>query len=163
LSAVYVANKIFRFAADGLLQGAYVYLLLCRDKEDIFVKIGRSRTPEKRFFALINNCPIKAISFSTIHTPELLAKQLEPTLHLAFKDWRVTGEWFKFRAEDKETFNSVLRTILEAHSTSVWPLRVTKISAKEIIRLSEQRKRHRMHKFSISSAARRDFLRHQAH
>lgn len=145
---------------NGRVKGDYVYLLLCRDDQKIFIKIGRSIHPEKRFHALRNNCPVRAISFSTIHCAgREIGKRLERELHFTFAKWRITGEWFSFKAEDKAEFNNLFREVLVALSVPSWPLRVVKVSAKVLITRAVAAKYFNQRRWSKRGKAFQDFTR----
>jgi hypothetical protein len=152
-------SKLFSFDGDGRLYGAYVYLLLCRDEGNIYIKIGHTRQLEKRFLSLKNNCAVTPRSLSYIRTPDRMAKVLERELHSAFDKWRVAGEWFSLRAEDKKEFNEKLRFTMSCMKIPSWPLELKKLAVGELIRQSEARQQFHRARFARARGAHKAFLR----
>jgi hypothetical protein len=148
---------------DGRLAGCWVYLLLCRDEEKIYIKVGLSAHPEKRFHALRNGCPVTPRSFCVIATPgKGMAKTLEHALHIQFEKWRVAGEWFSFSMADKSEFNDGLRAVLRDQSRPLWRMEMTKVSAKWLVDLASKRQNYFRMKFKKRGSAYRDFLKDSA-
>lgn len=148
------------FNPEGRVIGSFVYLLLCRDETKIYIKVGHSIHPEKRFHALRNGCPVTPRTFSVIAVPGAeIAKKLEADLHYAFTKWRVAGEWFSLTVDDKEEFNRLLRDTMKAHAKPLYPLNITKVPAKVLIRHAQQRLAYWRKRYKKSGAAYRDFVR----
>lgn len=156
--------SIYRWVIDGScdrVAGAYVYLLLCRDEERIYIKVGQTVDPEKRFHALKNGCPVTPRSFSVIPVPgKAFSTRLERALHDTFAKWRVAGEWFSVRVDDKEEFNLRLHSVLREHSIPLWPMKITKVSAKYLVELARKRSKHFQRRWQRSGKAYRDFKKH---
>ena len=151
------------FNPEGRVVGSFVYLLLCRDESRIYIKVGHSIQPEKRFHALRNGCPVTPRTFSVIAVPgPSIAKRLEAELHHAFKKWRVAGEWFCFSESDKAEFNDRLRAAIESHAMPSYPLRIDKVPAKTLVRLAEQRQAYWRRRYKRGGAAYRDFVKDSA-
>ena len=133
----------FRIAnPNEQIVGCYVYLLLCRDADDIYIKIGLSETPWNRFRQLASGCGVTPRSFSMIAAPSRpVAHIIEKSLHAAMQKWRNRGEWFRFSHADKSEFNGILHGILALHSTSQCPMRVEKLSASALLTYSKEKKR----------------------
>lgn len=148
------------FNPEGRVVGSFVYLLLCWDETKIYIKVGHSIQPEKRFHALRNGCPVTPRTFSVIAVPgSEIAKQLEAELHSAFDKWRVSGEWFSLTVDDKEEFNRKLRESMRSHGRPLYPLKIQKVPAKVLIRIAEQRLAYWRHRYKKGGAAYRDFVR----
>jgi hypothetical protein len=145
---------------DGRIAGAYVYLLLCRDEERIYIKVGQTTRPEERFHELKNGCPVTPRSFSVIPVPgPVFSKRLEASLHGAFKEWRVAGEWFAMDVADKREFNNKLQLTLTGHSIPLWRMSITKVSAAYLIQLAEKRRLFWKSQFKKNGRAYQDFCR----
>lgn len=145
----------------GRIVGAYTYLLLCRDEQSIYIKIGVTEFPERRFHQIRNGCPVNPVSLSTIHVPSRrFALKLERTLHAAMAKWRVSGEWFRFKTEDKPEFNSLLGSILREQSMPLWPFVVKKLATKELTLLAKVRQVMHQRRYAKSSRAYQDFCKH---
>lgn len=135
-SVVQIANPLERVV------GCYVYLLLCRDTDEIYIKVGISETPWNRFLQLAANCAVTPRSFSMIAAPSRgVAVTVERSLHLALDRWRKRGEWFAFSASDKREFNSILHGTLSLHATSEFGMDIEKLSADALLRLAKERRR----------------------
>lgn len=149
------------FVQEGRIAGSFVYLLLCRDENKIYIKVGNSIQPEQRFLTLRNGCPVTPRTLSVIHLPSRkLAQRLELSLHGAFSQWRVAGEWFSMVADDKQAFNEKLHTTLKAHSMPQWKLAIQKVPANTLVRMAQQRKDFWRHRYKRNGSAYRDFLKH---
>lgn len=147
------------FNPEGRVVGSFVYLLLCRDETKIYIKVGHSIQPEKRFHALRNGCPVTPRTFSVIAVPgPEIAKKLEAELHDAFAKWRVAGEWFSLTAADKDEFNRLLRESMRAYAKPSYPLSITKVPAKVLIRHAQQRLAYWRKRYKKGGAAYRDFV-----
>lgn len=148
---------------SGRIAGSFVYLLLCRDEERIYVKVGQSIQPEKRFHSLKNGCPVTPRSFSVIPVPgKAIAKNLEQDLHERFSKWRVAGEWFAMTVEDKREFNDKLHASLRKNSMPSWALEITKVSAKYLVELAKKRQLYWQTKYRRAGMAYKDFLKDSA-
>lgn len=148
------------FNPEGRVIGSFVYLLLCRDETKIYIKVGHSIQPEKRFHALRNGCPVTPRTFSVIAVPgPEIAKKLEAELHFAFEKWRVAGEWFSLTADDKEEFNQLLREAMRAFARPSYPLKIDKVPAKALVRIAQQRLDYWRKRYKKGGAAYRDFVR----
>jgi hypothetical protein len=157
---------IYRWVIDGScdrVSGAYVYLLLCRDENKIYIKVGQTTNPEQRFHSLKNGCPVTPRSFSVIPVPgKIFSARLELSLHGTFAKWRVAGEWFAMSMDDKQEFNAKLHSVLSDHSIPLWPMKITKVSAKYLIDLAKKRQAYFRHRWSRSGKAYKDFTKHSA-
>jgi hypothetical protein len=150
------------FNPEGRVVGSFVYLLLCWDETRIYIKVGHSIQPEKRFHTLRNGCPVTPRTFSVIAVPGTeIAKALEADLHASFAKWRVAGEWFSLSVADKAEFNAKLREAMKAHARPAYPLKITKVPAKLMIQLAQQRLAYWRQRFKRRGAAYRDFVRQQ--
>lgn len=156
----YFATTWSAFNLEGRVIGSFVYMLLCRDESKIYIKVGHSIRPERRFHEIRNNCPVTPRTFYVIPMPgAALAKELENTLHDRFDKWRVSGEWFAMTVEDKEDFNRRLRDVLSGFSMPSWPVKVDKVPAKTLIKIAERRKAYWQHKFRRGGKAYQDFVK----
>lgn len=123
----------------------YVYAMLCQDGDGPgYVKFGHSTRIGQRLSTLRLSCPIPARYFAISHVGPYrhLMFEAEKTLHKAFRNRRITGEWFKFdfsSLEDKREFNDktnfVLRQICGVHYEG-W----TRISVKALDEHQRQRR-----------------------
>lgn len=139
--------------------GGYVYLLLCRDEEKIYIKVGNTAHPERRFGALRCGCPVTPRSFSVIPLPSKeLAERLEKAIHTELDRWRVAGEWFCLQASDKTEFNARLQKVLSEKSMPSWPLLLQKMSATALIKMAANRQAYWRHRYKKFGSAFRDFL-----
>lgn len=137
-----------------------MYMLLCRDEQSIYIKVGQTTRPENRFHQLRNNCPVTPRSFSVVPVPgPTHSRKLERSLRDTFDKWRVAGEWFRMDASDKQEFNQRLHVILGVHSKPLWPMKITKISVGELIKMAENRRRYWRSTFSRRGAAYQDFVK----
>lgn len=151
------------FVQEGRIAGSFVYMLLCRDEDRIYIKIGHSIQPEKRFNSLRNGCPVTPRSFSVIHVPsKTIANRLEQDLHCVFEHWRVSGEWFAMSAEDKQEFNARLHHTLKLYSKPLWRLRIQKVAAKTLIDIATRRQAYWRARFKRGGKAYRDFVKQSA-
>ena len=85
----------------------YVYLI----KTDHGIKIGKSRSPEKRIHNISTKIPFKIMK-SEYFVVENMSKT-ESSLHTKYKEYRLNGEWFnlteKQYSEIKETLKPLFK------------------------------------------------------
>src|ERR1700740_2332063 len=91
------------YTPDGRLQGAFVYMLLCQDQGDVYVKVGISESLMERFQTLNHGCPVTPRQFAYFRVRSRdRARKIEANLHYAFRKWLQHGEWFCIPVEEKE-------------------------------------------------------------
>lgn len=149
------------FTPDGRIGGGYVYLLLCDGGEDAFIKIGITLHPERRLAALVNNCPLDAVKFCTLHVWSVdKARQLEGILHAEYANNRRAGEWFRFALDQKPAFNETLRRVIAEHSQPGWPIRMQSMPVPKWHAARQARAENYRRKWSLRPKAYRDFVKH---
>jgi hypothetical protein len=150
------------FSADGRIGGGYVYLLLCDGGEDVCIKIGVTRQPEKRLATLVNNCPLDALKFCTLHVWSVdKARQLEGILHAEYAANRRAGEWFRFAPDEKAAFNDTLRRVIADHSQAGWPIKMQSMPVPGWHAARQKRAENYRRKWSLRPKAFRDFVKHK--
>lgn len=125
---------------NGRIRGWYVYLLMFQVGEVIFVKVGQSGDPIKRLSSLLTGCPTDDGVLAVAELPSrLIAGWTESALHRAFRPWRIRGEWFEFRPDERELFNRGWKHAVADFASSSWPIRWTKLSVGHLLRQARQR------------------------
>ena len=120
----------------GRTFGCYVYFFCCSATEDaghLYMKIGISERPIERLQEILTGCALEPLTYGAVHVySRKLALIIENTLHLIFKGWRTNGEWFRFKAEEKDKFNSFRQLAFEKYRSDAWPMKLVLIDVKAI-------------------------------
>lgn len=114
-------------APGGRIWGCYLYFFCCvsGEPETVYIKIGISSDPNGRMHALLTSCPLKAVRFGIIRVKSRkLALHLETLCHRRFKAWRIRGEWFKFKSDDRNKFQELRSEVLDRHRSTAWPMKL---------------------------------------
>ena len=137
-------HSLVMYGADGRLRGSWTYMLLCRDGlGPIYVKVGISDNPLKRFNALVTSCGVMPQRFSFVNVRSRdSAKKLEKDLLDAFSKWKTNGEWIRLKVTEKKEFNVAWQKVFEKHATRDWPLRWVQCHAKGLRKYAQRRKRY---------------------
>jgi hypothetical protein len=83
----------------------YVYLMI--DSTNNFYKIGISNKPKFREKTLQSEKPTIEILFSKEFPNRKIAGIFEKSLHLAYNEKRIRGEWFSLSQQDIYELNSI--------------------------------------------------------
>lgn len=143
------------------MRGSFVYMLMCGEKEKIYIKVGQTCRPARRLEELRVGCPFVPKIYATAGTPgRELAQKLERELHGAFEEWHSHGEWFSFTDADKERFNQAWQLVFERSASPSWPLVWTKLAVKPLMQLAQQRRHFHQRKWAKNGLAYQDFTRH---
>lgn len=148
---------------DGRVRGHYVYMLLCQDAKDspIYIKIGETENPIKRFRTLRGGCPVAPKSFAYFDTrTKPAARRVEAQLHLAFHEWNTHLEWFRFDEAEKARFNKILSHVLNAEMNGK-PVAWNKVSINDLIKIGDRGKRYAQLLFATRGPAYQDFTKDQ--
>lgn len=87
----------------------YVYFLKARG-EDVLIKIGRSRDPERRVSELQTGSPFKLKLLGRVRCKnDFHAKQVEKAVHRIFHHCRRRGEWFKLSKQTLSTLHQIIK------------------------------------------------------
>lgn len=150
----------------GWLSGSYVYFLCCAgDTDDSFyIKVGISDRPTKRLYELVNNCALKALTFSWCHIySRVIARQIERRMHVRLREWQTKGEWFRFTAEEKNSrFSARRNAVLREFKTPSWPLEISTIEVEAYMVEAARRQRYMRRKYARRGRSFSDFQRHNA-
>jgi hypothetical protein len=145
------AEKSGFYTADGLLRGAYIYLLMCQKGKHIFIKVGRSENPERRIRELVTGCAVKPELLCTLRLPSrAVTVKAETAFHHALAKWWTHGEWFCVDVADKSAFNDALRSVVSKYQKPGWPVAWDKIPAQPLLQAlakqaSESKRLYRQH------------------
>jgi predicted GIY-YIG superfamily endonuclease len=151
-----------RLYVHGRLRGAFVYMLLCQDDGDIYLKIGLSEQVLERYTQLRHGCPVTPQEFAYVTVPSRAkAKKLERALHTAMRTWKQHGEWFKVPTENKVAFKEAWKAVLKEHSASGWDLKWTCLNVKGLNRVLQQRRDYVRMMFKRSGPSFKDFIKAQ--
>jgi hypothetical protein len=135
-------------------------MLLCRDDGLIYLKVGISDHPTRRFWELRAGCGVTPRRYAFVEfrdRPKALA--VEADLLEAFKDWRTHGEWFKLPCEEKPLFNERWQKVFAAHYDRNWrPLRWEQMATKKLTDLAKQKSNWWKKQFRYHGQAYRDFI-----
>lgn len=98
--------------ASGVLEGWFVYCAFTATEHGL-VKIGISEVPQNRLAEIHHNSPfpIKRAVWSFVGRKNK-TRELERSLHYAFRHRNTRGEWFKFdysKPDDKAEFNTIMK------------------------------------------------------
>jgi hypothetical protein len=146
---------------DGRVTGSYVYMLLCPDTEFIFIKVGMSQNPIKRLGSLKTACAVAPETLAIMPVQSsYIAASLEKALHTALAPWRTTGEWFRFKAEDKGEFNAIWKRVVAAFSADSTPLKWTMLSVSGLLEIGRQQRRAKLRRRKQFRPVAMDALRH---
>lgn len=150
--------------ADGRLYGSFVYMLLCRDENFLYVKIGITDLPSARLSSLLVGCPVEPISFSYAHIPTRgRAKSIENILHDSVKRWIARGEWYRLPKEECKEFKLAWRTAIAPFDRPLWRIKWITISVaamREYGKLQKSLSRLRPRKRKQKGLSYKDFRRH---
>lgn len=138
-------------------------MLFCRDMDGpIYVKVGRSGDPLKRYSSLKTACPIPPVTLAICEVRSThFSKLVERDLHSALRKWRKRGEWFILRNDEKEEFKSAWQPVMARYREGdIWPMRWAGISCKALEKYQAQKKRVFQRRYTIRGDAYRDFLKH---
>lgn len=125
---------------DGRLRGSFVYMLLCKSEEALFVKIGVSDNPTTRLSELLVGCPVEPLLFSVAHIPtRTRAELLERVLQRSVQKWSTRGEWFSLKVSESAAFKATWRAALKHYDKPAWPVRWTTISIAALRKLGQLR------------------------
>lgn len=110
-------------------------MLLCRENGgNIYVKIGMSNDPLKRFRALRTSCPFIPRAFLYLRAyGRVEARHIERDLHAAYVAWHAHNEWFSFPEAEKEKFNLIWQKVLQLYAKRGRTLEWTKISVEQFV------------------------------
>jgi hypothetical protein len=140
---VTMAEQSGFYTSDGLLRGAYIYLLMCPKPPDIHIKVGRSENPQRRLVALSTGCAVKPELLCTLRLPSRKATaKAEKDLHHALARWWTHGEWFCVRFDEKREFNDAMHSIVRPYQKPGWPVTWDKIPAQALLRELAQQATH---------------------
>lgn len=145
---------------NGRLRGSYVYMLLCQDDEQIYIKVGKSDAPLRRLNELRTSCAVtpKLLAYAEV-TSSRIALAMEKDIHVSMAPWQTTGEWYRFESEEKERFNEAWKQVFQKYAKPGWPLQWTKVSVEAIAKVAESRKRLYQHRWATRGRAYQDFAR----
>lgn len=146
---------------NGRMSGSFCYMILCEVSGFIYIKIGHSSDPFRRLTEIRTGCPLepKICAYCHVFSKDM-AVSIERELHAELKAWRSRGEWFVFPAVDKEQFNTGWKKVFARHAAKSWPLRWQKASARQLQRLSNQRRAWAQNRFRERGFAYQDFAKH---
>jgi T5orf172 domain len=143
---------------NGRICGSFVYMLLCRDRGPIHVKVGMADSPYNRFLSLRKDCPATPRRFCSFEvTSRNKAREVESDLLAALKKWIDHGEWLVVDPVEKDDFNAAWKVALIPHRSPAWPCVWDQVSAAALIRYAEQRQRYHRKRWTESPLAYRDF------
>ena len=113
---------------------SYVYMLLCQDDDGpVYIKIGITDGLTSRFRGLRTGCPVRPRILGVVpRYSRELAFSLEQSLLAALDKWRIHGEWFKVKAEEKQAFKECWSKVLIMYSTASVKLKWQKISLAKV-------------------------------
>lgn len=103
----------------GLLGCHYVYSLIFQEEPDdpLYVKIGMSSDPVRRFDQIRGNNPLTPRTLAWITCgSHLIGARMEKLLLNACHRWRRNGEWFKVSLAEFAAFKATCNSILKAHA-----------------------------------------------
>jgi hypothetical protein len=122
------------YTQDGLLRGAYIYLLMCPKPPEILIKVGRSENPQRRLVELSTGCSVKPELLCTLRLPSRKATvRAETDLHHALEKWWTHGEWFCVRFDEKRPFNDAMQSVIRPYQKPGWPVAWDKIAVEPLM------------------------------
>lgn len=136
----------------------YVYFLCCgtESPDVVAIKIGRSYDPFNRLASLCNSSGRPALSFGYMECGQRKrTNQIEHDLHKAFSAYRIMGEWYRFETKDKAKFAEIRENVLSKWRTSVQPMKLKMINAKEYMRQLEEKQKVYQRRYKTWSPMRR--------
>lgn len=89
----------------------FVYAAFFADRDDIYIKVGRSGTPYKRVQQIAESCPfvLSQAVFTSAGSVEAALK-IERSLGHLLTGYRTRGEWFRFGLADGQVFSATVKT-----------------------------------------------------
>ena len=90
----------------------FVYCAFCEEGDDVYVKIGRSSKPFQRLGDISTYCPfvIKRAVYASVGSLSL-AESIERLCMHELKQFRLRGEWYKFKKNQGKEFTSIFHAI----------------------------------------------------
>jgi len=149
------------YNSSGVLGGYFVYTLICRDGDGpLYVKIGMSQNPVKRFGEIRNGNPVTPLTLAWVDLcSKDKASSVESQMQIAATAWHHTLEWFKVDADDFDDFKAVCKDVLIRNGHPGRPkLTWTHVDAKSLILDGQQRKAKFYRMFKQKGPAYADFL-----